>query len=415
MNPATEDAARDPSSRSGYKPLLLLATVALVMTAVQAVLLRSTSIWMADFGVYDAAGRAVRDGVPLYDLVFESSAFGDMEYTYPPFAALLFTPMSILAQGLSQVLWVFVCVLALSLVCWITLGWCGIADRSRRLRWSAVGTIAGSLLVPVLASTTLGQINMVLLALLLLDAAGVVPQRWRGVATGVAAGIKLWPLLFLVYNLCIGRRADAARGLAAFAATLAVGFVVLPTDSRTYWFDGVFLQANRVADLADVQNQSLPGLLARSSQTFATSHWWLLVSAVAGVAGLIGAAAVHRRGNDLVATIVVGYTALLVSPVTWPHHVVWIVPTLIWLFYASWQSGSRVARVLTIATAVWFYVPLFVVAVPKEWTAEGRSFAISEQVVLAVTGYLVVTVVALVSLPVWLPTLAPSSEDELTR
>ena len=40
---------------------------------------------------------------------------------------------------------------------------------------------------PISSNFRFGQISVFLVALVLLDALAVVPERWRGVATGVAA------------------------------------------------------------------------------------------------------------------------------------------------------------------------------------------------------------------------------------
>ena len=51
-----------------------------------------------------------------------------------------------------------------------------------------------------------------LLALVLVDL-GYDLGRWRGVAIGVAAGVKLTPLIFIPYLWLIGRRRAAIAGL----------------------------------------------------------------------------------------------------------------------------------------------------------------------------------------------------------
>ena len=385
-------------STENIRLVFVAVVVAAVLTAVL-VQLRSVPLWMADFDVYLAAGNAARQGHSLYDLRIDTEAFTNMKYTYPPFAAVLFEPLTFLSDFVVQALSVFVNTLAMGAVLWLALGMAGVTERRRKTSIMAAGIVATMLLTPVLANTALGQVNVLVMLAVLVDFSPVLPRRWRGVATGVAVGVKLLPVLFVAYFLCTGRWRPAARAIATFLGTVVVGFLVLPSDSREYWLRGLVFEANRVADLADVQNQSVPGLIARMSYGMSSSVWWMPVSVVVAVAGLIGATWAYRRGQELLALAVVAFTGILASPVTWPHHVVWIVPVLVWLWYARWDADSRLPRIVFGVLVLWFVVPTFVLAVPESW--RDHQLTVGQQVVVAVSGYFVITVVALALLPVW--------------
>ncbi len=124
-------------------------------------------------------------------------------------------------------------------------------------------TVVATGLDPVRTTLYLGQINLVLLALVVGDLLGRPESRWRGVGVGLAAAVKLTPLLFVVYLLVTGRRRAAATAVGVFAAAGVLGFLLAPADSVDYWLHGTFAAADRISDVAGLSNHSLNGLLAR--------------------------------------------------------------------------------------------------------------------------------------------------------
>ena len=371
------------------------ASLLVVFAVLEVLALRGTPIWMADFAVYEAAGHAVREGVSLYDLSVESDVFDPMSFTYPPFAALLFLP---LALHSAEVFWFVATIFALAAVVWLALG-----EVPKPWRVLAV-TCGASLLTPVLATTTLGQINVFLMLAIMLDVTGRIPARWQGIPSGIAAGIKLWPVLVVGYFVCIGRFRAAATVVAAFLATAVVGFVVLPDDSWRYWIDGAAVHTSRVTNLGDVQNQSLVGVVARATGS-ESALWWLPVAAVVAGVGLWAARIAHRRNDDLLAAVWIGVAAVLASPVSWPHHAVWVAPGLVWLWTARWSSEGKWAKVIRVAATIWCFVPTFVIAVPEAW--RDQALTVPQQLVVAATGYTIVLTAALATFPVWRRRLAP--------
>ncbi len=63
---------------------------------------------------------------------------------------------------------------------------------------------------PVQRALFLGQVELVLMALVVWDLCQPDRRRWKGAATGLAAGIKLVPLLFIAYLLLTRRFRQAA-------------------------------------------------------------------------------------------------------------------------------------------------------------------------------------------------------------
>ena len=128
--------------------------------------------------------------------------------------------------------------------------------------WLVALLTGGALaLEPVWQNLTFGQVNLFLMLAVLVDL--VRPERrWSGVLVGIAAGVKLTPLVFVVLLVLVGRRAAAGRAALAFAGTVAVGFVAMPGSAATYWADGL-VDAGRVGPPALAHNQSVYGALTR--------------------------------------------------------------------------------------------------------------------------------------------------------
>jgi alpha-1,2-mannosyltransferase len=100
------------------------------------------------------------------------------------------------------------------------------------------------------------------------------------VGVGLAAAVKLTPLLFVVYLAATRRWRAAAAALATFVAAAGLGFLFAPADSVTFWFDGTFLAADRISAVDGPSNHSLNGLLARLG---VVGPWPLAAAAALGV------------------------------------------------------------------------------------------------------------------------------------
>lgn len=368
---------------------------------------RHTAYWMGDFRAYRAAGTAVLHQLPVYSATADYDVAA-LQFIYTPFAAVLLAPLSLLGVGVSEGVWIGVNGLLLGAVLWVSLGLAGAASGRRRTIGAAAGTLLAAPLYPVWLNVDQGQINLVILLVVLLDFSPLMPERWRGVGVGIVAGIKLTPLIFVAYFLLTGRRAAAVRSLAALAGTIVIGFLVAPSASAAYWFHGIVIDASRMIPLDWIVNHSLPGLVARLARVITPPGWALLLSAAVAVLGVAAAVLAHRRGQELVGLLVVAFTGVLVSPVTWPHHAVWVVVAFVWLATAAWRSGRVLLPwSLLVAGYVWYALGLHEHAQrpfgdgPYQWTTAG-------EVILLLVGYHTVILVALASVPVWLRRLAPA-------
>lgn len=284
-------------------------TLAVAAVTVVAALGRPPHLRLSDLSVYLGAARASAGGAGLYDFRHDGAPF-----TYPPFAGLLFRPLTWLPTPSVQVLWSLATVAAVA----------GLAMLARP-RYAAVLAPALMLSAPVASNLKFGQISLFLAGLVLLDVLALRRTPWCGALIGVAAAIKLTPLILVPLLWCAGRRTAAVTATVTFAGCGAVAAVLVPGDSWRFWTAGVFT-AGRLGTVANVGNQSLNGALLRLEVGPDTRSVLVAVlgGAVAAVA-LWRGARLARDGDWLSAAIVVGAASIVLSPVSWTHHQIWLV------------------------------------------------------------------------------------------
>jgi alpha-1,2-mannosyltransferase len=304
-----------------------------------------------DLQVYLGGGQqALHHPGNLYSWDFQHHP--GIQFTYTPFAALLFAVGSILPFRLLMDLATLVSTFALAATVWIAfreLGW------ERSARTGATLLLAGLTFwsEPVQRGLYLGQVELVLMALVVWDLCQPDRRWWKGAATGIAAGIKLVPLLFIAYLVITRRFRQAAVAAGAFVVTVIIGFAVLPNPSVTWWIDGNFFQAGRTGFVGDQQNQSLRGMLTRFIGSVSGGQpAWLAVAVVVGVGGLVAAAVLHHSGRTFAGLMAAALTALLISPISWDHHWVWIAPGLAVII----DAAVRAARGGAAAARTWWLV-----------------------------------------------------------
>ena len=117
-----------------------------------------------------------------------------------------------------------------------------------------------------------------------------------------------------------GRRRAAGIAVAVFAGATALGALVAPGDSRRFWTEKVFEPTSP----SFFSNQSLQGMLLRSVGPW-RPLWALTAIAVLGF-GLAAGIAASRAGDERRGVALVALTAALVSPISWIHHLVCVIP-----------------------------------------------------------------------------------------
>jgi alpha-1,2-mannosyltransferase len=211
-------------------------------------------------------------------------------------------------------------------VAYLSLGLARLRPGSRRLAGGFALAAASLWLEPVHKTLLFGQLNLLLLVAVMVDFAPPRQRRWMGVGVGIAAGIKLTPLIFIPYLLLSRRPRAALVALLTFAVTAVLGFVLLPADSIAYW-------AGKFATPGDgperLVNQSIFGVVQRAVHGGTGALVvWLAVVALTGAGGMVTAVIASWRGRELLGIVVCGVTGLLISPISWTHHWVYVIPGL---------------------------------------------------------------------------------------
>ena len=303
-----------------------------------------------DFRIYMWGGHAVLHDNRLYLTL----AYGHW-FTYSPFAAIVYVPIAAIPLAVARVLWDLASVAALAYTVAIVLKLAGY----RPSRVAVAGVTAAALpLDPFYQTLYLGQINLILLALILTDV-WRVSRGSRGVTVGtgvgIAAAIKLTPAIFIVFFLLAGRTRAALVAAGTFVACGLAGFLIAPDASKLYWRH-LFFDTHRVG-APYISNQSPYAAAIRiASGQGHIGPWWIVIPLAFAVVGLTTAAILARRQDWLGATAVTGTTGLLVSPISWAHHWVWILPALVLLV----RSGHRIAAAagyLLFAVAPFWFTP----------------------------------------------------------
>jgi len=370
--PATAVKASAATGSAG--PRWLLPAAALLLAGVLAVYVAdlvshlSSMAAMRDLVVYRNGGLIVRHVAPAYDAhrsspLYDWTGQNGVQFTYPPFAAVVFAVASVLSWTAMRWAMTLASLAALGLSLWLTFGALGYRDRPTVRLGATLGVAALALATePVQQTLALGQVNLLLMLLIVADLlTGGAPEGktrwWHGFGIGIAAGGKLTPLIFIPYLLLIRRYRQAATATAVFAATVALGYAILPRDSGTYWADGLFLRANRIVFLGTRGNQSLRGVLTRLAGSVDSGTLpWVAAAIVVVIAGLAAAALLYRAGQPVPAMLACALTGLLVSPLSWDHHWVWVAPGIALLAHLGARARGPVRAAWWVATAVLFGV-----------------------------------------------------------
>ena len=298
--------------------------------------IRLTLGWF-DLNIYNHAGLIVRHAP---DTLYTWHFLPGVQYLYTPFAALGFAAGSLLPWSVLRWLMTVASLAAMVFTVWVTFGQLGWRGRSRAAAVLGVSAVA-LWTEPVLRSVQVGQIELLLMALIAWDLCQGDDRKWKGAGVGLAAGIKLVPLIFIPYLLLAGKRRQAGVATAVFAGTVAIGFAALPHDSVKWWLTGYFLHAGDFSNTSQgaLLNQSLLALVTRTpAGAGSVTLLWLLLAALLGCLGLAAAALFARAGRPTAGWVTCGVTGVLISPISWDNHWVWIVPVFVLLADAGFRA-----------------------------------------------------------------------------
>ncbi|MFJ8685919.1 glycosyltransferase 87 family protein [Micromonospora wenchangensis] len=306
-----------------------------------------------DMKIYHGAVVWWASGHELYEFIAPTTTLG---FTYPPFAALAMLPMAGLPIEVAGWINAAGSIAALAVVLAALLR--PIVDRLGWPLWFtvAIATPMATAIEPVRETLGYGQVNLLLFALIMADLVGLrwrsrrgthgrdtdgpflrllYSGSWAGVGIGLATAVKLTPALFIAYLLITRQWRVAATAVGTTIGVTLGSFALVGTESRAY-FGGVLWQTERVGAADMTPNQSLAGLLARLYDSIETPGLlWLAFSVLILAVGLSRAANARADGDELTAFTLVGLTANVISPISWSHHLVWVIPAIVVLADAA--------------------------------------------------------------------------------
>jgi alpha-1,2-mannosyltransferase len=266
---------------------------------------------------------AIKDMLAGKDIFATTTPFWHLYFIYPPLAAILMTPLAFGPYVFWQVVWTGGLVWAQQSV----LKRCG-APRGWKLGLLGIAVVLA--VEPIRTTLGYGQVNTILMALVVVDLLPDRPDERRrvpqGILIGLAAAIKLTPALFVIFMFLIGKRRAAITAIISFAVFTGIGAILLFRETVVF-FGGLSGGDTRTASPLYTGNQSLLGVFFRLGDSSRTTA--LVGLAVAGVLALLGclvAAYWWRNEEKVFAVAIVGLTTCLASPLSWTHHYVWILP-----------------------------------------------------------------------------------------
>jgi alpha-1,2-mannosyltransferase len=308
-----------------------------------------------DLHVYLGGAGALDHPGTLYSYVYaDQTPDFPLPFTYPPFAALVFYPLHLLPFGLVALCWQLGIVAALY----------GVARVSQRLlgtqpwqghRVAMLWTAVGIWIEPLRSNFDYGQINVILVLAVLIAA---YSSRWwlSGLLVGMAAGIKLTPAVTGLYFLGMRRWGAAIFSAVVFFGTVGLSVAVIGQQARFYFTD-LLGDAGRVGPIGTSFNQSWRGAVSRILGHDA-GYGPIVLAGIAVTAALALLAWRALAGERLGSLLVVQLFGLLISPISWTHHWVWLLPLMIWLIHGPWRSRAG-ARLLG-----WGWLILTLIGVP---------------------------------------------------
>jgi alpha-1,2-mannosyltransferase len=277
---------------------------------------------LIDLAVYRAAADALVDGHSVFGDQVREQLRIPLPFIYPPVAAVLALPFALLPETPANLAWTALTLLALAATVRVCFARVLPGGARAALPAVALATAAMAALSPVEDHLRFGQVGIFLMACCVYDCAAERTRWPRGLLVGAATAVKLVPGIFIPYLLFTRRTRAAVIAAATAAAFTVVGAVVAPSDSWSFFTDRMFEPTSPEF----FSNQSIQGVLQRTPGPWELA--WFPLAGVVLVYGLARAAAVSRAGDELRGIAITGLVGLLVSPISWIHHWVWIVPVV---------------------------------------------------------------------------------------
>ncbi len=335
-----------------------------------------------DLRIYRDAEQHLLGG-HTYELHFSRA---HLRFTYPPFALLVLSPLPALPLVPLEIGWWLLGSVALVTIAYLALTgatpWRG---RRALLLAGLIAGVAQCALEPLRSNADYGQINVLLMLVVVIDLTRMRPP-FRGVLVGLAAAVKLTPLLYIAYFVVVRDLRSALRAVATFIGSVALSWAVLPSDSLYYWVHQV-AQPQHTGNVNYVSNQSWLGLFHRApfhADRLGIALWCLLEAATL-VVGILAARRLVVSGRNIDALLALALTELLLSPISWSHHWSWLVLVPV-VALGRWYDSRRVSVAMLL-------VLVMAIAEPYWWNLSGWLGAVADDSLLLAGAVLLVSLV----------------------
>jgi alpha-1,2-mannosyltransferase len=397
--PKGSDTVTNPTATSWPYVIAICAAVAAIVYL---------SVWGRRYGldlkVYRDSVSFWRSGKNPYLTTFTQQR---LPFTYPPFALLALSPFAWPSFPIAQwLLWAASIAAATGSVV-LVLRDRGVAVTKRlwceALAWSCVSLIV---LEPARSGVDYGQIECILMFLVVADLL-LVPSRYRGILTGFAAAVKLTPLVFVLAFAVSRDVKSVMRAVASFVAWTALSWLFWPGLSRLYWLHDVSRPA-RDGSIAYSGNQSWYAVLHRAPFTAGGSELtWLLLSLLTLAVTAFVAWHCLRVSQKAFAMVSIALAGLLVSPISWTHHWIWV------LLIPPMLVGRRSPDVPRPVRMLFWGLIVLTIAAPYWWFSHGIPADVLDAV-LPLWAAAILVVWGAIGLRTWRGQLEPSDARSVT-
>ena len=358
-------------------------------------------------------------------------------FTYPPFGAWALSPLTWFDYETAARLMIMAIALQTAVIVALvgrSLGWSW-GSAFAIAPWAAI--LVQQCLEPFTQSVGFAQVNTAMMALVMIDVAAPPSWKGRGVASGLAAAIKLTPAIAVLIFLLRRQWRSAITMVATSLTVTLLSWVISPGESARFFFDAMW-DPQRAGDAYYTSNQNLKGFVARALPENTWSIAWAITVALALVAavwlclriqaaatsvvtsrsasddvasGLLNTAAPAAPAGDatetaasdavaapsavatspaspalpenlatLLTAAVIMTLGLLVSPITWSHHWVWGLASVVALIAVALRLKSAPLAALALAQGA-----LFIMA-PHWWFPYGQVNELHWSVVKQLVG-----------------------------